>query len=100
MGYGLEMTHVLTHTGTALSAWTSDNSLGTLGRYLHQVGPLRSSKINGVVVVAHKILVTSPEANFSRIGGLDFGLRLGLSSFSLVYQQDFFHKISHSSKMV
>ena len=54
---------------------------GAKGIYLDHVGTLRTSKSYGWWwVVAHKILVTSPEAKFlfSLFGALGFGLGLGL----------------------
>ena len=57
---------------------------GTKGIYLDYVGTLRPSKSYGWGgVVAHKILVTSPEAKFlfsflGLFGALGFGLGLGL----------------------
>ena len=64
---------------------------GTKGIYLDYVGTLRPSKSYGWVV-ANKILVTSPEANFGLFGAfggflglfgaLGFGLGLGLGLFN------------------
>ena len=59
---------------------------GTKGIYLDYVGTDPPKVMGGVVGwVAHKILVTSPEAKFlfSLFGALGFGLGLGLGLVNL-----------------